>query len=131
MADLAALTAQALAQIGASDGLAALEELRVHWLGRKGVLTEQLKGLGKLKAAERPAAGARINAAKDQVQASIDARRGVLEQAAIARELDQAAIDVTLPGRGETTGGVHPITRVRLRIEALFRHAGYEIAEGP
>jgi phenylalanyl-tRNA synthetase alpha chain len=129
--DLSALTAQALVQIGASDSLAALDELRVHWLGRKGVLTEQLKALGGMSAAERPAAGARINVAKVELQSAIDARRAALEQAAVAHELAAGRIDVTLPGRGETTGGAHPITRVRLRIEELFRNAGYEVAEGP
>jgi phenylalanyl-tRNA synthetase alpha chain len=131
VADLAALTAEALAQIRASDSLAALEELRVHWLGRKGVLTEQLKGLGGINAAERPAAGARINAAKSDVQAAIEARHAALEQAAIAQQLSEGSIDVTLPGRGEAGGGMHPITRVRLRIEELFQRAGYQVAQGP
>jgi len=131
VADLPALTAQALVQIGACDSLAALDELRVHWLGKKGLLTEQLKGLGGLSAAERPAAGARINAAKTELQAAIDARRTELERAAVERELSAGRIDVTLPGRGEATGGVHPITRLRLRIEELFRNAGYEVATGP
>ena len=131
MAELSALTDEALAQIGATASLTALDALRVHWLGRKGVLTEQLKSLGALKAAERPAAGARINAAKATVQEAIELRRGVLDQAAIARELAARTIDVTLPGRGEAVGAVHPITRVRLRIEELFASAGYEVAEGP
>ena len=131
MADLAALTAEALAQIGVSDTLAALDELRVHWLGRKGVLTEQLKSLGALAPAERPAAGARINAAKSEVQAALETRRAALDQALIARSLAAGAVDVTLPGRGEAGGGVHPITRLRLRIEELFERAGYEIATGP
>ena len=131
MADLSALTAQALLQIGASDSLAALDELRVHWLGKKGVLTEQLKSLGGLSAAERPAAGARINTAKVELHSAIEARRATLEQAAVSRQLESGRIDVTLPGRGEATGGVHPITRLRLRIEELFRNGGYEVAEGP
>jgi phenylalanyl-tRNA synthetase alpha chain len=131
VSDLPALTAQALVQIGACDTLPKLDELRVHWLGKKGVLTEQLKALGGLNAAERPAAGARINTAKAELQAAIDARRAVLEQAAVAQELAAGGIDVTLPGRGESTGGVHPITRVRLRIEELFRNAGYDVADGP
>jgi phenylalanyl-tRNA synthetase alpha chain len=84
-----------------------------------------------MSAAERPAAGARINVAKVELQAAIDARRAALEQAAVAHELAAGRIDVTLPGRGEITGGAHPITRVRLRIEELFRSAGYEVAEGP
>ena len=131
MSDLSALTAHALMQIGASDSLPKLDELRVHWLGKKGVLTEQLKSLGGLGANERPAAGARINAAKGELQSAIEARRSALEQAAVARELAAGQLDVTLPGRGEATGSVHPITRLRLRIEELFRNAGYQVAEGP
>ena len=131
MADLAALTAKALAQISASGSLAALEELRVQWLGRKGVLTEQLKGLGTVGAADRPAAGARINVAKSAVQAAIEAQRSALERSAIAQQLAAGSIDVSLPGRGEAPGSVHPLTRLRLRIEELFGRAGYEVAEGP
>jgi len=99
--------------------------------GRKGVLTEQLKSLGALPAAERPAAGARINAAKSEVQSALETRRVALDQALIAHSLAAGALDVTLPGRGEAGGGVHPITRLRLRIEELFERAGYEIATGP
>ena len=131
MADLTALAEEALAQIRACGSLAALDELRVRWLGRKGTLTEQLKSLAALKPAERPAAGARINEAKAKMLSALEERRGALEQTAIAQKLASGGIDVTLPGRGETTGAVHPITRVRLRIEELFAHAGYEVAEGP
>jgi phenylalanyl-tRNA synthetase alpha chain len=131
VAELGALTDEALARIAASDSLAALDELRVHWLGRKGTLTEQLKGLAALKAAERPAAGARINAAKARIQEAIEHRRAELERALVERELAQGAIDVTLPGRGEATGALHPVTRVRQRIEELFTRAGYDVAEGP
>ena len=131
MADLAALSAAALAQVAACASLPALEELRVHWLGRKGLYTEQLKGLSALPAAEKPAAGALINAAKSQLQTAIEARRMTLEQAAIAVQLVSGRIDVSLPGRGETRGGLHPLTRMRLRIEELFRNAGYQIATGP
>ena len=131
MAELSALTGDALAGIAASDSLAALEALRVHWLGRKGVLTEQLKGLARVSAAERPGAGARINEAKARVQEAIEQRRAALEAAAVERELAAGRIDVTLPGRGEGSGALHPITRVRLRIEELFRRAGYDVAEGP
>ena len=131
MADLTALAEQAQAQVRACESLAALEELRVHWLGRKGVLTEQLKSLGALKAAERPAAGALINDAKAKVHAAIESQRAHLEQAVIAQKLAAGVIDVSLPGRGEASGAVHPITRVRLRIEELFTYAGYDVLEGP
>ena len=131
MGELDTVTASALAQIRAAGSLPALEEIRVQLLGRKGALTEQLKGLGALPAAERPAAGARINAAKSALQDAIDARRDELARAAIAQQLSAEAIDVTLPGRGEAQGGLHPITQARLRIEEIFRRAGFEVAEGP
>ena len=131
MSDLTALTGQALAEVAACGDLAALEDARVRWLGKKGTLTEQLKSLGALRAAERPAAGARINQAKQDLQAALEARRAQLQRAAIERELVGGRIDVTLPGRGEEPGGLHPVTRARLRIETLFRRAGFEVAAGP
>jgi phenylalanyl-tRNA synthetase alpha chain len=131
LVDLTDLAQEALAAVAACADLTALDEARVHWLGKKGVLTEQLKALGALPAAERPAAGARINQAKEQVQAAIDARRAALERADIERRLAAGRIDVTLPGRGEESGGLHPLTQARLRIETLFRRAGFEVASGP
>jgi phenylalanyl-tRNA synthetase alpha chain len=131
MEALPALVQAALEEVAASPGLAALDEVRVRWLGKKGTLTEQLKSLGGLAPAERPAAGARINDAKAQVQQAIDARREALERAAVAAELQAGRIDVTLPGRGEARGGLHPVTRTRLRIEAIFREAGFDVATGP
>ena len=131
MNDLPALTSQALAAVAASANLAALDEVRVTWLGKKGTLTEQLKSLGSLTVAERPAAGARINDAKNAVQAAIDARRVELERAADADKLTAGRIDVTLPGRGMPRGGLHPVSKVRLRIETLFRRAGFDVATGP
>jgi len=131
VAELAALTEAALAQIASSASLAALDEVRVRWLGRKGTLTEQLKSLGALPAAERPAAGALINHAKEQLSAAFDARAQQLERARVERELAQGTLDVSLPGRGEAAAGLHPITRTRLRIEEIFRRAGFSVAEGP
>jgi phenylalanyl-tRNA synthetase alpha chain len=131
LGDLTALVGQALGEVAACRELAALEEVRVRWLGKKGALTEQLKSLGALPAAERPAAGARINEAKEKLQAAIEARRAAMEREAIERELAAGRIDVTLPGRGEEEGGLHPITRARQRIEMLFRRAGFEVASGP
>jgi phenylalanyl-tRNA synthetase alpha chain len=131
LADLATLTGQALAEVTACGDLGALEDVRVRWLGKKGTLTGQLKALGSLNAAERPAAGARINEAKEQVQAALESRRAQLAAAAIQAQLAAGRIDVTLPGRGEETGGLHPVTKARLRIETLFRRAGFEVAAGP
>ena len=131
MADLTALAQEALAEVAACGDLAALDEVRVRWLGKKGALTEQLKALGALPAAERPAAGARINEAKEELQSAIEARRAALERARIERELTAGRIDVTLPGRGEEPGALHPVTQARLRIETLFQRAGFEVASGP
>lgn len=131
MGDLATLTRQALDEVAASSTLAALDEVRVRWLGKKGLLTEQLKSLGALSAAERPAAGARINAAKQEIQTAIEAAETALSAAAVEAELAAGRIDVSLPGRGESRGGLHPVTRTRLRIESIFRNSGFEIATGP
>ena len=131
MKDLESLVAQALTDIGASADLAALDAMRVAALGRKGSVTELLKELGSLPAAERKTAGASINRAKDRIAEALEARRAELESASLERELRSAAIDVTLPGRGQSVGGLHPVTRTRLRIEAIFRRAGFSVAEGP
>jgi phenylalanyl-tRNA synthetase alpha chain len=128
---LGSLLARALQEIGASADLAALDEARVRYLGKKGALTEQLKSLGTLSAAERPAAGQKINEAKFKVQGAIDLRRSALEQAALTRDLAAGRIDVSLPGRGQEAGGMHPVTRTRLRIESIFTQAGFSVATGP
>lgn len=128
---LDALTRQALEEVAGSGDLAALDDVRVRWLGKKGTLTEQLKSLGALPAAERPAAGQRINEAKQALQAALDARKDALERERVERELLSGRVDVTLPGRGEERGGLHPVTRARMRIEALFRRAGFDVATGP
>jgi len=122
------MTRQALDEVAACGDLAALEDARVRWLGKKGTLTEQLKALGALDAAERPVAGARINEAKERVQAALEARREELRRADIEARLSAGRIDVTLPGRGEEPGGLHPVTKTRLRIETLFRRAGFDVA---
>src|SRR6202051_2076903 len=128
---LSALVEQALADLGESASLAALDDVRVRILGKKGLLTEQLKSLGNLSAAERPAAGQRINDAKASIQAALEMHRIRLEQAALEEDLAKGAIDVTLPGRGEEQGSVHPVTRTRLRMEAIFTQAGFTVASGP
>jgi len=131
LADLTVMTRQALDEVAACGDLAALEDARVRWLGKKGTLTEQLKALGALDAGERPVAGARINEAKERVQAALEARREELQRADIEARLSAGRIDVTLPGRGEEPGGLHPVTKTRLRIETLFRRAGFDVASGP
>ena len=129
--DLGGLIEQALADADASRTLSDLDEVRVRVLGKKGLLTEQLKGLGRLPADERPAAGQKINEAKAAIQAALEARRERLDQESLDAELARGTIDVTLPGRGQDSGSVHPVTRARLRIERIFMQAGFEIATGP
>jgi phenylalanyl-tRNA synthetase alpha chain len=128
---LNALVEQALADLDKSASLAALDEVRVRILGKKGLLTEQLKSLGKLSAAERPEAGQRINDAKASIQTSLEMHRIRLEQAELEKDLAKGAIDVTLPGRGQEPGSLHPVTRTRLRIERIFAQAGFQVASGP
>ncbi len=120
-----------LAEVAACQDAAALDVVRVQLLGKKGQLTAQLQQLGKLPPTERAARGAEINSLKQQLQAAIEARSNELELIAVNRELAAGRIDVTLPGRGESRGGLHPITRTRLRIEELFVRAGFAVAEGP
>ncbi|HEY3699567.1 MAG TPA: phenylalanine--tRNA ligase subunit alpha [Spongiibacteraceae bacterium] len=131
MEDLKQLANDAQRAIADAQDIAALEELRVQYLGKKGSLTELLKMLGRLPADARPAAGAEINRVKDALQTDISARRAVLEAAAIALKLANEKIDVTLPGRGQHIGGLHPITQTIDRISAFFGGIGFETVEGP
>lgn len=125
------LTARAHAAIEGSDDLVALDGVRVSFLGKKGELTIQLKSLGKLSATERPVAGQAINKAKEAVQAALEVRKDTLESAALTEQLKAEAVDVTLKGRGQVGGGLHPVTRTRERIEAIFSGAGFAVVHGP
>jgi phenylalanyl-tRNA synthetase alpha chain len=131
MDNLDALTSDALAAIEQAQDIPGLEQLRVQFLGKKGSLTELLKGLGKLSAEERPKAGATINAAKTRVQDALEARKTILASEAAASRQHDEAVDVTLPGRRQSVGGLHPVTRTLQRIEAIFTSAGYDVVQGP
>ncbi len=120
MENLAALTEEALTLVAEAQDMAALDHVRVEYLGKKGQITALLKTLGKLSAEERPAAGAEINKAKQQVQEKITAVKEGFEKAAIEAKLASETIDVTLSGRGQTNGGLHPVTRTLQRIEEIF-----------
>jgi phenylalanyl-tRNA synthetase alpha chain len=122
---------QAGTEIEAAADLAALDEVRVRYLGKKGALTDLLKQLGKVPAEERPARGQEINRAKQQVQEALDGRRLALDEARLAEKLAAETLDVTLPGRGQASGGLHPITLTLQRIERLFAQAGFAVVEGP
>ena len=125
------LKSDAEAAIAAAEDLDALDELRVRYLGRQGQLTAHLKGLGKLSPEQRPAAGKAINAVKEAVQAELEARKSALEAVRIQSQLSSERVDVTLPGRGQAKGGLHPVTRTLERIESFFRHLGFDVVEGP
>ncbi|MBX9609177.1 MAG: phenylalanine--tRNA ligase subunit alpha [Gammaproteobacteria bacterium] len=131
MSDIEVIVEEAAAALAAAADLAALDELRVHYLGKKGRITALLKTLGSLPAEQRPAFGQAINDAKDRVSAQLDARREALEAARLEQRLQDERIDVTLPGRGDASGGLHPVSLVIERIESIFRHAGYDVARGP
>jgi phenylalanyl-tRNA synthetase alpha chain len=129
--ELSDIVSTAETEISAVAELGALDALRVRYLGKKGVLTARLKQLGALPPEERPAAGQAINRAKQAVQEVIEARRAALQSNELEARLARERIDVTLPGRGLHTGGLHPVTRALERVEAIFARAGFEIAEGP
>lgn len=131
MDNLQVLTAAALESIALAQSSSELEQLRVQFLGKKGSLTEQLKTLGNLPVSERPAAGAEINKAKLSVQDAISARKEALDEAEANTRLAAERIDVSLPGRRQSHGGLHPVTRTIERIESIFSSAGFKVVEGP
>ena len=131
MENLDSLLAQGKAAVDNATDAAALDQVRVQYLGKKGELTQLLKSLGKLSAEERPKAGALINEAKQQLSEHINASKEVLNAAALNAKLAAEKIDVTLPGRGQHSGGLHPVTRTLERIEKFFAGVGYVTEEGP
>jgi phenylalanyl-tRNA synthetase alpha chain len=122
---------EATAAIASAVDVAALEKLRVDLLGKKGRVTDLLKSLGQLDAAQRPKAGAEINAVKQLLNNAISDRKQVLQSAAIREELERERVDVTLPGRVELMGSLHPITRTIERMTDFFARLGFQVVEGP
>ena len=129
--ELDKLVNEAQQAIAAADDLTKLDQVRVQYLGKKGALTKQMQMLGKLAPEERRDAGMVINTAKQTVEESIGQRRDVLQKLELDARLASEAIDVSMPGRGQQSGGLHPVTRTMQRIEALFTQLGFETAEGP
>lgn len=129
--DLQSLIATARVEIAGATDIDGLEQIRVRLLGKKGEITAQLKSLGAMDPEARRIAGASINEAKNALTAALDERRAALEAEKLAEQLAGDSVDVTLPGRGQAIGGLHPVTRVRRRIEQIFRNAGFSIADGP
>jgi phenylalanyl-tRNA synthetase alpha chain len=131
MQALSDLIEQAASEIEAATDLAALDAVRVSFLGKKGELTARLRTLGQLPAEERSSAGQEINKAKQAVQGQLNARRESLENAALEAKLAADAVDVSLSGRGSSVGGRHPVSRAQSRIERIFTNAGFGVRSGP
>jgi phenylalanyl-tRNA synthetase alpha chain len=125
------LQTEALEKISTAADLKELNDIRVSYLGKKGPITEVLKGMGKLSAEERPKMGALANEVRDSIAAGIEEKQKHLEEAAVQEKLAAEKIDVTLPGRPVKSGNHHPLTRIIEEIEDLFIGMGYTVAEGP
>jgi phenylalanyl-tRNA synthetase alpha chain len=131
MQNLDAIISEASGAFAATSNPDELEQVKARFLGKSGQITELLKGLGKLPPEEKKSAGAAINRAKEAVETALNARREAIKLAALESRLAEEALDITLPGRGEVRGGIHPVTRTLERIEGLFRSIGFEVADGP
>ncbi|MEX0977136.1 MAG: phenylalanine--tRNA ligase subunit alpha [Woeseia sp.] len=131
MQSVAELVQLAKSEIDSAETLAALDAVRVSYLGKKGSLTGRLKDLSRLPAEQRPAAGQEINQAKKSLLSNLEARRLVLDELLLQAKLETDRIDVTLPGRGASVGGRHPVMRTMSRIEKIFAQAGFGVRTGP
>jgi len=131
MQDLESIVDEARSTFEGAAEPAQLEQAKARYLGKAGVLTELLKGLGKLPPDQRPAEGARINQAKVRIEEALAARREAIEAGALDAQLAQEALDVTLPGRGRGRGGIHPVIRTWQRVEQIFHSIGFDVADGP
>jgi phenylalanyl-tRNA synthetase alpha chain len=129
--ELDAIINQAQSQIDAAEDAATLDQVRVEFMGKKGKLTDLLKGLGKLSNEERPAAGQKINQAKQVIQQAISAKGEHLRTEELNKKLSEEAVDVTLPGRTEKPGNLHPVSRTIARIESFFGELGFSVKTGP
>jgi phenylalanyl-tRNA synthetase alpha chain len=131
VSSISELLSQAESAVGTAEDLAALDAVRVQFLGKKGLFTAQLREVGKLPPAEIPAAGKAINEAKSALAAAIEARREALETQRVAAQLAADALDVTLPGRAVPPGNLHPVTRTLRRMVRILGHAGFDVHTGP
>jgi len=131
MKNVNAILESGLAALDGANDMVELEQVKARFLGKSGELTGLLKQLGKLPAEERKETGAAINAAKQAFETRHNARRDTFNAAKLARQLESDALDVTLPGRGASTGGLHPVTLTQERISQLFASMGFAVADGP
>jgi phenylalanyl-tRNA synthetase alpha chain len=131
MADLSDIVAEARELFSSIKDSARLEEAKARFLGKTGSITEQLKGMAKLPVEAKKAAGEKINQAKGEIEALLNARRESIAAEKMADRLAAEALDVTLPGRASQRGGLHPVTRTQKRVEEIFRSIGFDVADGP
>ncbi|HEV7393738.1 MAG TPA: phenylalanine--tRNA ligase subunit alpha [Burkholderiales bacterium] len=131
MKDVDAIVAEALGVFAGISDADELEGAKARYLGKTGALTDLLKGLGKVPAADRPQMGSRINAAKDKLEDALRQQREAIQSSKLEARLKEEALDVTLPGRGQGVGALHPVTRTLERMETLFHSLGFEVADGP
>ena len=131
MTDLDTLVSEAIAEFGGVNDAAELERVKARYLGKSGAIPEAMKGLGSLAPEARREAGARINSAKDRIEAALTTRREALANARLDARLAEEALDVTLPGRGRGRGSIHPVMRTWQRIEEIFASIGFDVADGP
>ena len=125
------IVTQALQELAQAKDLNQLDQVRVNYLGKKGVFTQHMKELGNLDAEQRRSVGQVINTAKNAFQDALDARKTLLEEAELAARLARESLDVTLPGRGQAVSGLHPVTITLRRIAKIFAGVGFKVVEGP
>jgi phenylalanyl-tRNA synthetase alpha chain len=125
------IVSRATADFSAAGDPASLENAKARYLGKSGELSGFRATLGSLSAEERRVAGAAFNAAKERIEAALEARRAALADAKLSARLSEEALDVTLPGRGRGRGGVHPVLRTWQRIEEIWHSLGFEVTDGP
>lgn len=131
MENLEVIVSEAMQLLDGTEDSIELENIKVHYLGKNGVLTGLLKQLGKIPVEQRPLVGSKINQAKNQLEEALKYRREVIHSKQLATKLNEEALDVTLPGRGMCSGGLHPVTQTLQRIEKLFHSIGFDVAFGP
>jgi len=131
MIDLEKVVSKAIAEFKATSDANELERVKAHYLGKSGVLSDARKDLAGLAPEKRRQAGTRFNEAKDRIEAALAARRADIAAARLGARLAEESLDVTLPGRGRGTGGIHPVIRTSQRIEAIFGSIGFDVADGP
>ena len=131
MQDVDAIVKEALEAFAGIGNADELEQAKARYLGRSGTLTQLLKGLSKVPAADRPAFGSRVNSAKEKLEAALEEQRTRIESRQLETRLTGEALDVTLPGKGLAVAGLHPVTRTLQRMETLFHSMGFEVADGP